>query len=188
MSSSAIVNTVSIRCKDEPAILVVYGDDSAGWFTTWGVTKPDIECSIMTINFASLEAIVKSVTPKWFVDMLVTVYSDTRSLVSLSPFEIVYACVRMKSMEDVVRSAEARKYVYMGLMKEAAKLGNESLGLVLRRPDTDSKDDSITTTIAFSKRIKKGKKKAKEAMASPTGEEVSQSEVKIVDQYDVLSE
>ncbi|KJZ68975.1 hypothetical protein HIM_11632 [Hirsutella minnesotensis 3608] len=97
------------------------------------------------INMASFLTVLSAVDQKVFMDMLIAVSSAGETVGCMSVLEIIYVCAKMKLLEDKVTTAEIRRYVFMGLMKEASALKGESIKFtVIPAPATGDQVDDNT--------------------------------------------
>ncbi|KJZ68559.1 hypothetical protein HIM_12055 [Hirsutella minnesotensis 3608] len=87
------------------------------------------------MSMASLASIVTATTPRSFADMLVTAFPLGATMSYMSAFEVLYVCAKMNMLKNEITSTTAKKYVYMGLMKEAATLKSGSMTInMLQKP------------------------------------------------------
>ncbi|KAM4067333.1 hypothetical protein HRG_001304 [Hirsutella rhossiliensis] len=121
---------IKLVCMDGSIVLVLNSNTKPMWIEHENNTIINYEYTIESINADSFTTIVSAVDLKVFGDMLMTVLPSGRLDGSLSAFEIVYVCAKMGLLKNEVTTQEARKYVYMGLMKEATTLKGRSTAIV----------------------------------------------------------
>ncbi|KJZ70660.1 hypothetical protein HIM_09933 [Hirsutella minnesotensis 3608] len=199
MAATMTKNTTSlvikIKCENSFAYIVVVKDGKGVWIDSKDIGSFDYEYKIESMSMTSLASIVSATTPRSFADMLVTAFPVGATMSYMSAFEVLYVCAKMNMLENEITSTTAKKYVYMGLMKEAATLksGSMTINMLQKPPEPvrhveeaeldevraevkegskiETKGDFINTWLAApvekNDKKKKGKKKKQSILSEP---------------------
>ncbi len=133
-----IINvTIKIRCGSAYASIVTDKNGDGKWYDYETSGPIDYEYKIDAGTMASVAQIVSAVTPSSFADMITTTFVTGSTISYMSAFEVLYVCAKMGMLKNQITSIDAKKYVYMGLMKEASTLKDKSMSITMiqKRPE-----------------------------------------------------
>lgn len=141
-NSNTIGYTVTLVTGDGMGTIALYTKGNAVWI------EPDdmetmvndgmlaeacnIKCDIMDMNMDGLKSIISLIDRRAFVNMMMIIARNGRSMLDISAFDIMYVTAKMPVVGWDKLSPEAKKYVCEGLMTESAAL-NKSMGLSISR-------------------------------------------------------